>query len=414
MPFMTMGESQVEGDEYLFSGLKVLDVGTYIAGPVAGTILADFGAEVIKVEMPGVGDAYRMLSDLPVFPDAQANYMWQMDARNKRSLTLNLKTEEGIGILHQLIADCDVYITNHPLAMRRALGLEYEDLAPLNERMIYASLTAYGEEGPEKDREGFDLVAYWGRAGLMDLVRTGDSPPAQSLPGMGDHPTAIALYASIVTALLKRERTGKGGHVHTSLLANGLWSASCIAQAGFAGGNYANYRVVHQTPAFARSLYETRDLRWIQINMIRSQEEVEQLLSAVGLGGLLADERFATPEARAAHGEVLVNLFQDLIRDRDSDEWLEIFQREGINASRMSVVEELMEDEQVLINGMVVPPVDPAVNMPYVINHPVNVDEVPRVGPKKAPDLGEHTDEILGELGLDAGQIAALRERGVI
>jgi formyl-CoA transferase len=248
----------------------------------------------------------------------------------------------------------------------------------------------------------------------MDLVRTGDAPPAQSLPGMGDHPTAIALYASIVTALLKRERTGRGGRVHTSLLANGLWSASCIAQAGFAGGDYAGYRRVLQTPAFARSLYETRDLRWIQINMIRSQEEVEQLLTAVGLGGLLADERFATPEARAEHGEVLVRLFQDLIRDRDSDEWLELFHREGINASRMSVVEELVHDEQVLVNGMVVPPVDESVKMPHVINHPINVDSLPTVGPKRAPDLGEHTDEILAEMGLNAARIRTLRDKGVI
>lgn len=401
-------------DEYLFSGLKVLDVGTWIAGPVAGTILADYGAEVVKVEMPGLGDAYRMLSALPMFPDAEANYMWQMDARNKRSLSLNLKSPEGMEILHRLVRECDVYITNHPLPMRRALNLEYEDLKALNPNMIYASLTAYGEEGPDRDREGFDLVAWWGRTGLMDLVRTGDAPPAQSLPGMGDHPSAVSLYAGIVTALLKRERTGQGGHVHTSLLANGLWSASCVAQGGFAGGNFEGYRRSRQMPAFTRNLYETRDLRWIQINMIRTQEEVEQILTAVGLGGLLNDERFATPEGRAEHGELLVHLFQDLIQDRDSDEWLEIFAREGINASRMNVVEELMTDEQVLVNKMVVPPVDPAMNMAHVINHPVKVDSVPQVGPKRAPDLGEHTDEILSELGIDPAHILELRSRGVI
>lgn len=401
-------------DEYLFSGLKVLDVGTWIAGPVAGTILADYGAEVIKVEMPGIGDAYRMLSALPMFPDAEENYMWQMDARNKRSLSLNLKSPEGMDILHRLIRDCDVYITNHPLPMRRALNLEYEDLKPLNPAMIYASLTAYGEEGPDRDREGFDLVAYWGRTGLMDLVRTGDAPPAQSLPGMGDHPAAVSLYAGIVTALLKRERTGRGGRVHTSLLANGLWSASCVAQGGFAGGSFEGYRASKQAPAFARNLYETKDLRWLQFSMIRTQEEMEHLLTAVGLGGLLADERFATPEGRAAHGGLLVQLFQDLIRDRHSDEWLALFHREGINASRMSVIEELISDEQVLENHMVVPPNDAGVNMPYVINHPIKVDSVPQVGPERAPDLGEHTDEILVELGLSKAQITGLRERGVI
>lgn len=404
----------MQDQDYLFSGLKVLDVGTWIAGPVAATILADFGADVIKVEMPGVGDAYRMLSGLPATPDADANYMWQMDARNKRSLSLNLKRPEGMEILHRLVADCDVYITNQPLPMRRALKLNYEDLRAHNERMIYASLTAYGEEGPDRDREGFDLVAYWARSGLMDLVRTGDSPPAQSMPGMGDHPSAVSLYATIVTALLRRERTGKGCEVHTSLLANGLWAASCIAQCGFAGGSYERYREAKLQPMFARNLYETADKRWLQFTMIRTPEEFEKLLHAVGLAGLLEDDRFATPEGRAEHAPLLVQLFQDLLRDRTSDEWLAIFAEEGVNASRMGVIEELMQDEQVLRNGYVVPPVDPEMNMPQVINHPLHLEGVARVGPTKAPELGEHTDEVLVSLGYTVAQISSLREQGVI
>jgi len=401
-------------EEALFAGLKVLDVGSWIAGPVAGTILADFGADVIKVEMPGVGDAYRNLSAVPVFPDADENYMWQMDARNKRSLALNLKTDAGMQVLHQLIRECDVYITNNPLPMRRALSLCYEDIKPLNKRMIYASLTAYGEEGPDRDREAFDLVAYWARTGLMDLVRTGDAPPAQSVPGMGDHPSAITLYASIVTALLKRERTGKGSMVHTSLLANGLWSASCLAQAAFADGNYDNYRASRQVPAFARTLYETRDLRWLQFTMVRTEAEFQHLLHAVGLAGLLEDERFATAETRAENAGLLVQLLQDLLKERNSEEWLEIFHREGVNVARMAIIEELTTDEQVMANRMVVPPVDKTVNMRHVIDHPVGVRDLPKVGPKRAPDLGEHSEEILAELGYTAEDIARLQANGVI
>ena len=206
----------------LFEGLKVVDAGTWIAGPVSSTILADYGADVTKIEMPGEGDAYRRLAHAPGTPNADINYAWAQDARNKRSITINLKTEAGQAILKKLVARCDVYVTNYPLHMRRRLGLTYEDLKPLNPRMVYASLTAYGEYGPEKDREGFDLVAYWSRSGLMDVVRAPGAKPAHSLPGMGDHPTAISMYASIVTALLHRERTGEGSMVHTSLIANGV------------------------------------------------------------------------------------------------------------------------------------------------------------------------------------------------
>ncbi|MBD3647730.1 MAG: CoA transferase, partial [Pseudomonadales bacterium] len=260
-------------DSYLLSGLKVLDVGSWIAGPVAATMLADFGADVIKVEIPGAGDQYRILSGTPATPDADMNYMWQMDGRNKRSLALNLKTGEGMTVLRKLVEGCDVFVTNQPFPLREAIGTTYEELKALNPRMIYASLTAYGEDGPDRNREGFDLVAYWARSGLMDLVRDSDAPPAQGLPGMGDHPSAVSLYAAIMTALLHRERTGEGSMVHTSLLANGLWSISCIAQAGFAGGSYERYREVKASRSFARSLTRTKDDRWLQFTMVRGPED---------------------------------------------------------------------------------------------------------------------------------------------
>ncbi|XOV88180.1 MAG: CaiB/BaiF CoA transferase family protein [Pseudomonadota bacterium] len=400
--------------QYLFSGLKVLDVGTWIAGPVAATILADFGADVIKVEMPGTGDQYRALSGTPATPDADSNYMWQMDARNKRSLTLNLKTADGMKILHQLIRECDVYVTNHPFPMRRQLGLMYEDLKPLNERMIYASLSAYGEEGPDADKEGFDLVAYWGRTGLMDLVRDTDAPPAQGLPGMGDHPSAVSLYASIVTALLHRERTGEGSKVHTSLLANGLWSMSCIAQAGFAGGSFDRYRTVKATRRFASTLYRTHDNRWLQFTMVRTQDEFARLLIALGLEGLLKDAKFASPEGRLEHGEELAHLVQDMLITDSAAYWMQKFHDVGINVGMVGVVEETIDDEQIHANRMVVPPVDESMKVPHIINHPLRVDALSQVGPKRAPEVGEHASEILQEMGYTPDQIETLRRDGVI
>lgn len=401
-------------EEFLLAGLRVLDVGSWIAGPVAATMLADFGAEVIKIEMPGVGDQYRQLSAAPTTPAADSNYMWQMDARNKRSLALNLKTEAGMAILHQLIATCDVYITNQPFPMRRALQLNYADLKPLNPKMIYASLTAYGEQGPDKDREGFDLVAYWARTGMMDLVRAPGAPPTQALPGMGDHPSAVSLYAGIMTALLKRDRTGEGSMVHTSLLANGLWSMACVAQGGFAGGSFESYRALKATPLFATTLYQTLDDRWLQFTMVRGPEDVIRLFETLGLGEIIRDPRFVTPEGRLEHGEELARLVQDVIGLYTSDDWLTRFATAGVNANRVSLIEEAMHDEMIKVNHMVVAPKDPDMGLPWVINHPVKIDQIRQVGPTRAPELGEHSQQILGELGFDAQQIETLRKAGVI
>lgn len=397
-------------DELLFEGLKVLDVGTWIAAPTVGAMLADLGADVIKIEQPEVGDAYRIYYTLAVSPESSVNYTFTLDSHNKRSLTLNLKSAEGKDVLERLIRDCDVYITNQPLPMRRALGLDWEHLKHLNERMIFASLTAYGEEGPEKDREGFDLVAYWSRSGLMNKMRHAGTEPFQAMAGMGDHPTGVALYASIVTALLKRERTGRGTRVHTSLLANGLWSASCFAQAAWAAD--ADFSKI-PGQRLTTALYETSDRRWIQFSMIRSVEDFDRLIMAMGQFEWLADERFANPESRLEHAAEFTARMRAVIAERTAREWLDVFHAEGLPVALVAEFQDLPADPQILANEMAVVPRED-MGLARVIRDPINVDGVARVGPKKAPELGEHTDEILGELGFTAADIVRLRGSGVV
>jgi crotonobetainyl-CoA:carnitine CoA-transferase CaiB-like acyl-CoA transferase len=400
-------------NDYIFSGLKVLDVGTVVAGPVAATILADFGADVIKIEQPGEGDLLRVLSDIPTTPDADSNYFWQMDGRNKKDLTLNLKTPEGIEILHKLIADCDVYVTNQPFGVRRALKLSYDDIKPLNPSMIYASLSAFGEEGPERDSKGFDLLAYWARSGLMDLVRSPGCKPSQALPGMGDHPTAIALYASIVTALLNKERTGKGAMVHTSLLANGLWSAASIAAGALANGDMDAYRATNQVPAATGYVYATKDNRWLQLTMIRSEGQFLQFLDSIDQLHFIKDERFTTPELWYENREQLSALIQNVLINREAAEWLAIFEAKMVPIELVATVDEAVRNEQLIINNMVVAPTDPDIDVPFIINHPIKISNLDQVGPKRAPELGEHTDEILQNLGYSHQQILALKDKGV-
>lgn len=401
-------------DDFLFDGLRVIEAATWIAAPVSGTMLADMGADVIKVESPDGGDAYRNFALNPATPKADdgVNYTWALDARNKRSMTLNLKSEEGMSIMRKLVESCDVYITNHPLAMRRECGLTYEDLAPLNPRMIYASFTAYGEEGPERDREGFDLVAYWARSGLMDLVRSHGAEPAQSLPGMGDHPSGVAVYANIVTALLRRERSGKGGLVHTSLLANGLWSISCIAQAVFGGSDLAGYRSPERAH-FNRALYEAADGRWMQFTMLQTAEQFDRFLVALEATDLLSDSRYATVESRFENALELTAYLRGVLAQRTAAEWMVRFAEFDVPASLVGRAVDLPNDPQVAANDMVVAPVED-VGMDRVIRDPLNVEGVPRVGVKKAPDHGQHTADVLAELGLSDAEVADLRGRGIV
>ena len=340
-------------------------------------------------------------------------WFWQMDARNKRSLTLDLKTGPGMDVMRRLVASCDVFITNQPYDSREAMKLTYEDLKPLNPRMIYASLTAYGEQGTERNRKSFDQLAYWARSGLMDLMRERGTTPTQGLPGMGDHPTGVALYAGIVTALLRREQTGEGGMVHTSLLANGLWSVSGIAGAVVAGGTMEHYRTSHLRSAMMR-VYQASDGRWLQLNMVRNDELLARMFTAMDAAHILADERFATPRDMWQNRGELGDAIAEIIATRTSDDWLDAFASLDVPVNRVALVEETATDEQVLKNGMSVLPEDDDTELPRVLTHPIKATNVALVTPKRAPRLGEHSAEILAELGYDDDAIRALMEKGVI
>ena len=401
-------------DDYLFKGLRVIDCATVIAAPTAAMMLADFGADVIKVEQPGEGDMLRMLSHVPTAPEAGNDWFWNLDGRNKRVLSLNLKDAEALEILRELVVGCDVFITNQPFEVRSSLKITYEQLSELNPKMIYASLSAYGEKGPDRARKGFDQVAYWGRSGLMDLMRNPGKMPSQGLPGMGDHPTGVALYASIVTALLRRERTGKGSLVHTSLLANGLWSAAGVAQGALTGGDMKTYRENSLIYSATFRPYRTRDNRWLQLNMIRNEELLAMLLVAIDATELLSDPRFATMEDLWPNREALGDEIQERIGQKDATDWIRIFEEYDVPAYLIVKVEDLESDEQLVANGMIETPSDATMGMKNLIKHPLNIEGLPRAPHRRAPTLGEHTQEILEEIGYSQEEITRLQKKGAV
>ena len=297
--------------DHLLEKLTVIDCASYIAGPAAATIMSDFGARVIKIESPAIGDSYRSLLRLPGLPESDENYPWILTSRNKESLALNLKFEEAQIILHKLIKKADVFITNYPFPIRNKLNINSEDILKTNKKLIYASLTPYGEKGPEKDRTGYDATAWWARSGLMHAVRNdSSSEPSSSTPGMGDHPTASALFGAIMMALYKREITGKGSEVSSSLIANGLWSNGIYIQAALCGANFVENSGRGTKGALAEK-YKCKDGRWFILVMLNEEREWPLLLKCLERGDLNDNKKFNTRESRAKNSLELMNILDE-------------------------------------------------------------------------------------------------------
>jgi crotonobetainyl-CoA:carnitine CoA-transferase CaiB-like acyl-CoA transferase len=393
----------------LFTGLKVIDCASWIAGPAAATILSDFGADVIKIEPPGAGDPWRASTPIP---GKKVDYYWQLSSRNKRSLALDLKHPDGQAVLRRLVTSADVFITNFPLPVRDRLGMAAADLLPLNPRLIYGSFTAYGEEGEEAAKTGFDSTAYWARTGLMDMVRADpDTVPARSMPGMGDHPSATGLYAAIVTALYRREKTGQGGVVRSSLLQSGLWANACAVQTRLFGEDVPLRPHRDHAPNALANHYQARDGRWFIMALFNEQRQLRSFLSAIGREELTDDPRFATPDARRQHGRELVMILDEVFSRRDLSEWRTILDGVGVTFGIVATVNEALADPQMRHSGALEPFAD---GQHLTVMTPFHIDGVDKVPARRAPSVGQHNEAVLAEAGFGAEEIQRLRSLGVV
>ncbi|MFJ8510115.1 CaiB/BaiF CoA transferase family protein [Streptomyces avermitilis] len=397
--------------ESVFTGLKVLDASTYIAAPAAATMLSDFGADVIKIEPPGTGDPQRRLSSVPPSPRAEANYGWHLANRNKRGMVLDLKSPATTEVLKRLVQWADVVITNFPHGTREKLHLGYEEVSGWNPRVVYADLTGFGDTGPDARQPGFDLTAFWSRSGLLASTRDAGAPPTVPVWGSGDYTTATAIYAAIVTALYHRERTGQGADVGTSLLATGVWATGTLVAGALADGTPFELHD-RNTPVNAlTNPYRTADDRWIML--ATSPLNWPALARAIGRPELGEDPRFADLKGLVKNAAALSELLDAGFRSRPFTHWKDVLDRERITYSLIQTPEEAAQDPQLRANDIVVP-LEGVSGLEYTVSSPVNLRGVPKVPAKRAPDLGEHNDEILAELGFDPADIALLHARGAV
>ena len=389
----------------IFSGLKVIDCATYIAGPAAATALADFGAEVIKVERPPYGDPYRYIGQVPGMAVSEHAYCWILENRLKRSIALDLGKDGAREVLYALVRSADVFITNYQPQLLRKFRLEYETLREMNPRLVFAHVTGYGDAGPDAETPGFDASAYWARSGLMGIVHNAGTDPVPSPCGFGDHPTSMALYGAIVTALYRRTQTGVGMKVSTALIANGVWSNACQIQGALLGAkrperwsrsNAINPLVNH---------YVTSDgQRMLFVFLVPGRDWVN-LCGAIGLPGLASDARFETSASRTANARELVAIIDQAIGAKPLAEWSSRFAPLDLIWGLVPDIADVAADPQLEAVGAIDTIVDFPGGPRKTVSNPMSLAGVRKEAPTYAPGIGEHTMEILSEAGFSAAEI---------
>ena len=398
-------------NDNIFSDLKVVDFASFIAGPSAAVILSDFGADVIKVESPA-GDLWRIGHKIPPQPQAKDAYPWHLANRNKRGITLDLKSPSAQQVLEKLVKWADVFIVNTPHRARKKLKLEYDDVVQWNPHLIYADVTGFGEKGPDSELPGFDITSYWARSGLLSMTRDAGAPPTWPVAGSGDNATAVGLYSAIVTGLYRRERTGKGSYVTTSLLAEGVWSASVSIQAALCEAKFFAPHDRKNPANAALNVYRASDGTWFLL--VVTPDKLAPVAKAIGRPDLLTDPRFSDPAKLAEHMPALTEILDEVFGSQPMAHWGEVFDGVHVTFGVVRGPEEVINDPQLRANDIVVPLEGAGGKLTSTISSPINVHGVAKVPAKRAPAPGEHNEAVLKELGFSTSEIDGLHESGAV
>jgi crotonobetainyl-CoA:carnitine CoA-transferase CaiB-like acyl-CoA transferase len=395
-------------------GIKIIDFTTWVFAPGGTAMLADLGADVIKVEDPGTGDPQRFILMFGGLEVPDINFPWELENRNKKGIAIDLKVEQGKQIMYKLVEEADVFVSNVRAQALEKLGMDYETLSKINPRLIYAHGNGYGEEGPESNRPGFDWAAYWARGGIMGSLGEPDAPPIMSLPAYGDHTSSISLVAGITTALLVREREGYGQRVDVSLLATAMWCNSF----GVVGAGVMTEEVEKRSRKdLANPLinyYKCRDGKWLQLVCLQSDRYWSDFCGILEIEHLEHDEKYENMMARAANPASLIAILDKQFLNRDREEWGRLFDEKEVIWAPIQSFKETLNDPQAAANGFVSELEHPEHGPFRLVNVPFKLSKTPSSIREIGPELGQHTEEVLMELGYSWEDIEAFKDTKAI
>ena len=398
-------------------GIRVVEVASFVFVPAAAAVLADWGADVLKVEHPGAGDPVRRVAAWGVPADVKGvSHLFEVGNRGKRAIGLDVATAEGKAILMSIVDDADVFMTNLLPAARRKLGIEPEDVMGRNPRIVYGRGTAQGPKGPAAGKGGFDGITYWGRSGAA----IGVTPPGQEFPnpmpgpGFGDLQTGMALAGGISAALFQRERTGVGTIVDVSLMSAGMWAMGMtISGASVLDADELPYPSHSQAGNPLTNQYRTSDGHFIALGFLQADKYWPEFCMTVDRLEWIGDERFTTLEDRRVNAEACVALLDELFGERTLAEWEEVLSQQQGQWDVFLKPGRVRHDEQVQANGFAQLVEHDDGGKVVLVPAPAQFgEEVTTLG--RGPALGANTDEVLAGLGYDAAAIADLRARGVV
>jgi len=407
------GRGDPLNDDNVLEGIRVVELATMVFVPATSLMLAEYGAQVIKVEPPGIGDFNRHCHRLPGMPVSEIPYAFVQDNRNKRSLAVDLKTSQGMAVMHRLLKTADVFLSNVRPRVLVDLGLTYEALRELNPRLIYAVGSGYGEVGPDADRPGYDVVCFWSRSALSATLFPLDGWLGPIPFGSGDHPSSLGLFGGVMLALFRRQKTGEGSKVAHSLLAAGAWTNATTIQARLCGADFPEPWRRDEGPGIGAVFFKSADGRPFQI-AFADESQWQPLCRALGRADLIDDPRFATPELRKAHGPELIAEADGVFADRTMVEIERMLSEGDIPHSFASDYDDIANDRQMAATGVFVEIEQPPHGRFRTVSSPINLVGVDKAPPRPAPGLGQHSREVLLEIGYQPSEIDTLLAAGVV